>query len=80
MDAPQVKSGGHETNPGFSSTTGVHISLREFSEINYDSSKNVVTVGAGLVWDDVYGVLDPLGVGVVGSRITGVCDRLTGFD
>ena len=68
----QVKGGGHETNPGFPSTTGVHISLKKFSEINYDAQNHVVTVGAGLIWDDVYAVLDPLGVGVVGGRVTGV--------
>jgi UDP-N-acetylenolpyruvoylglucosamine reductase len=72
----QVKSGGHETNPGFSSTPGVHISLKKFSEIDYDAQNHVVTVGAGLIWDDVYAALDPLGVGVVGGRVTGVCDCL----
>ena len=68
----QVKGGGHQTNPGYSSTTGVHISLKKFSEINYNAQKGVVTVGAGLIWDEVYATLDPLGVGVVGGRVTGV--------
>lgn len=35
----------------------------------------VVTVGAGLIWDQVYAALDPLGVGVVGGRVTGVRDH-----
>jgi FAD/FMN-containing dehydrogenase len=73
----QVKGGGHQTNPGFSSTTGVHISLKKFSEINYNAQKGVVAVGAGLIWDEVYATLDPLGVGVVGGRVTGVRDCLT---
>lgn len=34
----------------------------------------MVTVGAGLIWDEVYAALDPLGVGVVGGRVTGVRD------
>ena len=80
IDTLQVKGGGHQTNPGFSSTTGVHISLKKFSGINYDAQKNVVTVGAGLIWDDVYAVLDPLGVGVVGGRASGVRDYLITID
>jgi len=79
-DILQVKGGGHGTNPGFSSTTGVHISMKKFSEIMYDAQKNVVTVGAGLIWDDVYAALDPLGVGVVGGRASGVIDHLITFD
>ena len=46
--------------------------MKKFSQINYNSQRNMVTVGAGLVWDDVYAALDPLGVGVVGGRVTGV--------
>ena len=80
VDIIQVKGGGHQTNPGFSSTTGVHISMTKFSEITYDAQKNVVTVGAGLVWDDVYAALDPLDVGVVGARYTGVRTYLMTFD
>ena len=80
IDILQVKGGGHQTNPGFSSTTGVHISLNKFSEIKYDAQKNLVTVGAGLIWDDVYAALDPLGVGVVGGRVTGVRNHLIAFD
>jgi FAD/FMN-containing dehydrogenase len=80
IDPLQVKGGGHQTNPGFSSTTGVHISLKKFSEIEYDAQKNVVTVGAGLTWDDVYAALDPLGVGVVGGRASGVRDHLIIFE
>lgn len=53
--------------------------MKKFSEIEYDFPKNVVTVGAGLTWDDVYAALDPLGVGVVGARVTGVCDWLMSF-
>ena len=79
IDTLQVKGGGHQMNPGFSSTTGVHISLTKFSEITYDAQKNVVTVGAGLIWDDVYAALDPLEVGVVGARCTGVRNHLMTF-
>ena len=68
----QVKGGGHTTNPGFSSTTGVHIAMTKFSEVTYDADAGTATVGAGLIWDDVYAALEPLGRNVVGGRVTGV--------
>ncbi|KAF7317405.1 FAD-binding PCMH-type domain-containing protein [Mycena chlorophos] len=67
-----VKGGGHTANPGFSSTTGVHISMTRFSDVSYHSSSETVDIGAGLVWDDVYEALGPLGVNVVGGRVSGV--------
>ncbi len=69
---PQVKGGGQTTNPGFSSTPGVQIAMFRFSEVSYDAASQTVDVGAGLVWDDVYAALEPLGVNVVGGRVTGV--------
>ncbi|KAJ3552015.1 hypothetical protein NM688_g4382 [Phlebia brevispora] len=67
-----VKGGGHATNPGFSSTTGVQIAMSRFSEVAYDATTQTVDVGAGLIWDDVYAALEPLGVNVVGGRVSGV--------
>ncbi|KAF8124592.1 FAD dependent oxidoreductase [Boletus edulis] len=67
-----VKGSGHATNPGFSSTTGVQIAMTRFSDIVYNSEARTVTVGTGLIWDDVYAVLEPRGVNVVGGRISGV--------
>lgn len=67
-----VMGGGHATNPGFSSTTGVHIAMYRFSEVTYDSASETATIGAGLVWDDVYEALEPHGVNVIGGRVTGV--------
>ncbi|KAJ7727587.1 FAD-binding domain-containing protein [Mycena metata] len=67
-----VKGGGHTANPGFSSTTGVHISMTRFSSVAYDAASATVTIGTGLVWDDVYEALAPYGVNVVGGRVTGV--------
>ena len=68
----QVKGGGHASNPGFSSTTGVQIAMYRFSTVNYHPSSQTVDVGSGLVWDDVYTALEPFGVNVVGGRVTGV--------
>lgn len=67
-----IKSGGHTTNPGFSSTVGVHISLSRFSDVTYDPDTQTAAVGAGLTWDAVYAALEPYGVNVVGARGPGV--------
>ncbi|KAF8899585.1 hypothetical protein CPB84DRAFT_1780125 [Gymnopilus junonius] len=67
-----VKGGGYASNPGFSSTTGVHISLKRFSEVTYDQASQTVVVGAGLIWDDVYAALEPFNVNVVGGRVPGL--------
>ncbi|KAF6755048.1 FAD-binding domain-containing protein [Ephemerocybe angulata] len=67
-----VQSGGHAQHRGFSSTRGVHISLRNFRSIVYNSTAKIVTIGTGLVWDEVYEALDPHGVSVAGGRVAGV--------
>ena len=67
-----VKSGGHATNRGFSSTRGVQISLARFNAFNVDTKAKTVDLGPSLLWDDVYERLDPYGVTVIGGRIPGV--------
>ncbi|OSX58521.1 hypothetical protein POSPLADRAFT_1152722 [Postia placenta MAD-698-R-SB12] len=67
-----IKGGGHIMNPGFSSTTGVQISMSRFRHVDYDPSSQTATIGAGLVWDDVYSALDRYNVNVVGGRNSGV--------
>ncbi|ESK81661.1 putative fad dependent oxidoreductase [Moniliophthora roreri MCA 2997] len=67
-----VKGGGYTGNFGFSSTTGVQISMSRFSEVEYDESTSTVKIGSGQRWDDVYTQLAPSGVSVVGGRIPGV--------
>ncbi|KAH8983408.1 FAD-binding domain-containing protein [Lactarius hatsudake] len=67
-----VKSGGHASNPGFSSTRGVQISLARFDKIATNSTAGTVELGPGLTWDQVYTALDPAGVNVIGARIPGV--------
>ncbi|CAE6425123.1 unnamed protein product [Rhizoctonia solani] len=74
-----IRSGGHATNAGFSSTPGVQIALFNFNEVTYrkapaaaDGSVGTVDFGSGLIWDDVYAALEPHGVNVVGGRVTGV--------
>jgi len=67
-----VKGGGHATNPGFSSTLGVQISMSQFSQVTYNVSSQTATIGAGLTWDQVYAALEPLGVCVVAGGVSGV--------
>jgi hypothetical protein len=45
-----VYSGGHASNPGFSSTKGVHISLGRLNQVALSPDKSIVTLGFGQVW------------------------------
>ncbi|KAK0199347.1 FAD-binding domain-containing protein [Desarmillaria ectypa] len=67
-----VKGGGHASNPGFSSTTGVQIAMTRFNEVTYDAATQTAVIGAGNIWDDVYEILDAQGVNVLGGRISGI--------
>ena len=67
-----VKGGGHNVNPGFSSTQGVHISMTRFNDIVIRKDFRTVEIGAGLTWTDVYEYLVPKGLNVVGGRMNGV--------
>ncbi|KAL1857352.1 hypothetical protein Plec18170_003476 [Paecilomyces lecythidis] len=66
-----VKSGGHASNPGFSSTTGVHISLNRLTQVVFNDDKSTVELGMGIIWSDLYKQLDGSGVNVVGGRTLG---------
>jgi len=46
--------------------------MSRFSDIVYSADSQTVQVGAGVIWDDVYNALEPLGVNVVGGRQVGV--------
>lgn len=43
-----------------------------FSEVNYHPASQTVDIGPGLIWDNVYAALQPLGVTAIGGRVTGV--------
>ncbi|KAM3427061.1 hypothetical protein NHJ13734_009138 [Beauveria thailandica] len=66
-----IQSGGRATNPGFSSTPGVHITLARLKEVRLSPDKSNVTVGLGNSWVDVYKALQGTNVGVVGGRVAG---------
>ncbi|KAH9025721.1 FAD-binding domain-containing protein [Lactarius deliciosus] len=64
-----VKGGGHASNPGFSSTSGVQISMTRFNNIGLNNATGTVDVGPGVTWDQVYAALDSTGVNIVGGRV-----------
>ena len=70
-----MKSGGHTSNPGFSSTKGIHIYTGKFSQVTYDAASGTAVIGSGLIWDTVYQRLQEHCVSVVGGRVTGVSGR-----
>ena len=67
-----MKSGGHATNPGFSSTRGVQISLARFDTFKVNTEAQTVDIGPSLTWGNVYERLDSHGVTVIGGRSPGV--------
>ncbi|EPQ26170.1 uncharacterized protein PFL1_06377 [Pseudozyma flocculosa PF-1] len=67
-----VSSGGHASNQGFSSTKGIHITLRGFDEVSVAADRSYVDLGGGKKWDEVYKQLDGTGLNVVGGRVPGV--------
>ncbi|KAF9067051.1 hypothetical protein BDP27DRAFT_1423219 [Rhodocollybia butyracea] len=64
-----VKGGGHATNPGFSSTRGIQISMSRFNKLAHVSNGETgeLTVGAGCVFDEIYKFVRPMGYNVVGG-------------
>ncbi|KAH9054940.1 FAD dependent oxidoreductase [Lactarius vividus] len=64
-----VKGGGHAFNPGFSSTSGIQISMTRFSSIEFNNVTGTVDAGSGVTWDQVYAALDSSGLNVIGGRI-----------
>jgi len=70
----QVKSGGHASNPGFSSTKGIHIYTGKFSQVAYDAVSGTAVIGTGLVWETVYQQLQDHRVSVLGGRANGVSE------
>ena len=71
-----MKSGGHTSNPGFSSTEGIQIYTGRFSQVTYDPASGTAVIGSGLIWDTVYERLQDHDVIVLGGRATGVSEPL----
>jgi FAD/FMN-containing dehydrogenase len=69
-----VCSCGHSANPGFASIgeSGVLLDLGALNEISLSKEKNIVSLGPGAKWDEVYEELEKEGLTVVGGRVAGV--------
>ena len=72
-------SGGHATNPGFSSTKGIHIYTGKFSQVTYDAVSGTVVIGTGLTWGAVYQRLQDHRISVLGGRVNEVSGRRDSF-
>ncbi|KAL3958510.1 hypothetical protein ACCO45_006672 [Purpureocillium lilacinum] len=77
-----IRSGGHTPNRGFANTdSGVTLDLRGLNKMALQGpNDDVVSVGTGALWRDVYATLDPINRTVVGARVAsvGVGGFLTG--
>ncbi|KAI4188159.1 MAG: hypothetical protein LQ346_005372 [Caloplaca aetnensis] len=64
-----VRGGGHMFWAGAANIQdGVTIDLSEMSRIHVSKDRKIVSVGAGARWQDVYAMLDPMNLSVVGGR------------
>ncbi|KAL4919867.1 FAD-binding domain-containing protein [Aspergillus aurantiobrunneus] len=74
-----IRSGGHSSVPGAANAHhGITIDLQQLNAV--DLADGVVSIGPGALWTDVYDVLVPHGLAVVGGRtgIVGVGGLVTG--
>ena len=46
--------------------------MSRFSAVTYSPAEQTATIGADLIWGDVYAALEPYSVNVVGGRVSGV--------
>ncbi|KAG6059644.1 hypothetical protein E4U32_003908 [Claviceps aff. humidiphila group G2b] len=68
-----VKGGGHAPSKGASNIQGgLTIDMRAFNQTIVAADRKEVSVGAGNVWVSVYEALKPMGLGVIGGRVSGI--------
>ncbi|KAK6544637.1 hypothetical protein TWF694_001326 [Orbilia ellipsospora] len=68
-----IRSGGHMPNLGWSSTSnGVLVSLSGLTSLHYNAHRNLVQIGTGNRWNNVYTYLDPYNVTALGARDSSV--------
>lgn len=53
-----VRCGGHSTQSGAATTTGLAIHLGQLQSTSLDKSRKIIHVGGGCLWDHVYKALD----------------------
>lgn len=68
-----VKSGGHAAFTGASNIQGgVTIDLVNMNEITVWKDRTQTSIGPGNRWSDIYSKLDPLGLSVIGGRVSDI--------
>ncbi|KAH9019652.1 FAD-binding domain-containing protein [Lactarius hengduanensis] len=63
-----MKGGGHIINPGFSSTSGIQISMTRFNSVELNNATGTVNAGPGVTWTQVYTALNSTGLNIIGGR------------
>ncbi|GAB7361549.1 hypothetical protein MBLNU230_g1602t1 [Neophaeotheca triangularis] len=66
-----IKSGGHASNQGFSSTEGILITLNRLDHVDINDDRTSVTVGMGNLWSDAYEKMNGTGLQLNGGRVQG---------
>ena len=46
--------------------------MKRFDQVNVNREVGTVDIGTGLIWDEVYSILDEQELTVVGGRLTGI--------
>jgi FAD/FMN-containing dehydrogenase len=68
-----VKSGGDAAFSGASNIeNGLTIDLTKLNQITASADKTQTSVGPGNHWYDVYTKLDPMGLSVIGGRVSAI--------
>ena len=68
-----IRSGGHTPFAGAANIeNGVTVDLRAMNDVKLSADHRVTFAGAGSIWDDIYGILQPLNLTVVGGRVAGL--------
>ena len=68
-----VKSGGHAAFAGASNIdNGIAIDLAKLNQVTVSADKKQTSVGPGNVWYDVFTKLDPMGLSVIGGRVSAI--------
>jgi len=68
-----VKSGGHAAFAGGSNIDGgLTIDLMKLNDVTVSNDKTETSVGPGNTWFDVYSKLEPMGLSVIGGRVSAI--------
>ena len=68
-----VRGGGHALNAGTANIdSGITINLRSMNDVTVSEDRNLVSVGGGAKWGEVYPHLDSLSIATSGGRVADV--------